>query len=216
MLLIYLKAKVIERLGAKEMKLKYYMRGLGIGMILTTLILSIGGTKERLTDQEIMDRAKTLGMVVEDEKDKNLDHVLAEINQSVTPAPVATIAPTVPPANTPTVVPATVTPLEPTKQPTPEPTKTPISKPAAKSGTSDKTQSKGQTEEEKITFTINKGMTSERVAALLEEKKLINNAADFDQYIINVGKARKIKVGTYTFYKGTSYSDIVSKITRKQ
>lgn len=46
------------------MKLKYYLRGLGIGIAVTALVLALaGGGKESLTDAEIIERAKELGMV---------------------------------------------------------------------------------------------------------------------------------------------------------
>ena len=46
------------------MKLKYYLRGLGIGIAVTVLVLALaGGGKESLTDEEIIARAKELGMV---------------------------------------------------------------------------------------------------------------------------------------------------------
>lgn len=46
------------------MKLKYYLRGLGIGIAVTALVLALaGGGKESLTDEEIIARAKELGMV---------------------------------------------------------------------------------------------------------------------------------------------------------
>ena len=47
------------------MKLKYYLRGIGIGVIVTTLILMIayGQHKVELTDAEIIRRAEALGMV---------------------------------------------------------------------------------------------------------------------------------------------------------
>ena len=51
------------------MKLKYYLRGLGIGMIVTALILGIsfshrqGQETQILTDDQIRERAEQLGMV---------------------------------------------------------------------------------------------------------------------------------------------------------
>lgn len=46
------------------MKLKYYLRGLGIGIVVTAVIMSIaaGGRKEPLSDAEIKERARELGM----------------------------------------------------------------------------------------------------------------------------------------------------------
>ena len=48
------------------MKLKYYMRGLGIGILLTTIIFVLSGYNKVLTDEEIKERAAELGMVSED------------------------------------------------------------------------------------------------------------------------------------------------------
>lgn len=52
------------------MKLKTYLRGLGIGIIVTTIVMAIalGGRKETLSDEEIVIRAKQLGMVESNEK----------------------------------------------------------------------------------------------------------------------------------------------------
>ena len=51
------------------MKLKYYLRGLGIGIIITTLVLMIAysGHKTELTDAEIIARAESLGMVMKED-----------------------------------------------------------------------------------------------------------------------------------------------------
>ena len=46
------------------MKLKYYLRGLGIGILTTTVILSLAGIgRKNMTDEEVVKRAKELGMV---------------------------------------------------------------------------------------------------------------------------------------------------------
>lgn len=46
------------------MKLKYYLRGLGIGIIVTAIIMMItnAGSGKPLTDEQIMERAEELGM----------------------------------------------------------------------------------------------------------------------------------------------------------
>ena len=75
----------MERLGATPMKLKYYMRGLGIGIVLTTLILTINNPKEKLTDAEVKARAESLGMVMKEEDNGALDKVLASIKPATPP-----------------------------------------------------------------------------------------------------------------------------------
>lgn len=46
------------------MKLKYYLRGLGIGIVVTVFIMMAAlGNKQPMTDEEVMARAKELGMI---------------------------------------------------------------------------------------------------------------------------------------------------------
>ena len=47
--------------------MKYYLRGLGVGIVVTSLILGIGlgSRKETLSNEEIKERARALGMVEE-------------------------------------------------------------------------------------------------------------------------------------------------------
>ena len=55
------------------MKLKYYLRGLGVGIICTAIIMGIatsGREKEKLTDAEIVERARILGMVMAEENEE--------------------------------------------------------------------------------------------------------------------------------------------------
>ena len=47
------------------MKLKYYLRGLGIGIVVTAIIMSITNKPEEMTDAEVKMRALELGMVEE-------------------------------------------------------------------------------------------------------------------------------------------------------
>ncbi len=66
------------------MKLKYYLRGLGVGIICTAIIMGIalsGNKKEKLTDAEIIERARLLGMVMEEESSES-DENNNEKNQS--------------------------------------------------------------------------------------------------------------------------------------
>lgn len=53
------------------MKFKYYLRGAGVGLIVSTVILMIVFSKHnvKLSDDDIIARAKELGMVMEDSGD---------------------------------------------------------------------------------------------------------------------------------------------------
>ncbi len=187
------------------MKLKYYMRGLGIGIILTTLILIIANPKDKISDAEIRERAKALGMV--DQKDKSLSEVLE--NSKLTLAP--TVAPTSAPSPEPTMAPEST--QEPTATPEPSPTPKPTPTPVVEIPEDDSRD--GENNGELVTFSVEPGMSSGKVAAMLVEEGLIKDADEFNQFIVKEGKASIIRVGTYTLPKGASYEDIVMKITTK-
>ena len=76
------------------MKLKYYLRGLGIGIVVTAIIMSITNKSEEMTDAEIKMRALELGMVEESvladlqAKDENTD---VENIEEYAPAAEATV-----------------------------------------------------------------------------------------------------------------------------
>ncbi|MCI5741948.1 MAG: hypothetical protein SO445_10995 [Lachnospiraceae bacterium] len=67
------------------MKLKYYLRGLGIGILITTIIFMIFIRVDKnhiMTDKEIMARAEELGMVMQEEDDsKTLEQLKEEEGQ---------------------------------------------------------------------------------------------------------------------------------------
>ncbi|MDF2485638.1 MAG: hypothetical protein K0R46_1806 [Herbinix sp.] len=191
------------------MKLRYYMRGLGIGIILTTLILTIANPKERLTDLQIMERAKALGMVdAEDAKEESLREALENIKPTAMPTENPS-EPTLAPSLTPTITPEPTS--APTLTPEPTPAPTPIIPEDGNTGGID-----GENAGELVTFQVVAGMSSGKVAALLVDKGLVKDAEDFNKYIVKVGKASIIRVGTYTLPKGASYEEIMIMITSKK
>jgi len=194
----------LKGLGAIVMKLKYYMRGLGIGIILTTLVLAISGNKEKLTNEEIISRAMKLGMVMEEDQKDSLEEVLENSNPNLTATPWPTVLPEL-----------SITP-EPTKTPdpteTPEPTETP--KPTETPEPIEETQNQENMQKD-ITFTIITGMSSGKVSDLLYKEGLVDNPKEFNAYIVQAGKADVIRVGTFTAPLGTSYEEILNLITSK-
>lgn len=193
------------------MKLKYYMRGLGVGIILTTLIFMISGSKETLSDQEIMKRAAVLGMEMKEDKKEDLDKVLNEMD--LTKAP--TQSPDSTPAVTPTLTPTPTEGPTPTANPTIAPTQKPTATPTKAPEIEKEDIVKASGGKKKITFTIESGMSSGQVSNILLEAGLVENADDFNKYIVNKGKASIIRVGTYSLLEGTTYDEIIKTITTK-
>lgn len=182
-----------------QMKLKYYMRGLGIGIILTTIILSINNKTKDITDQEIINRAKKLGMVEAKTQDNKIEDMLDHIKNT-------TITPTTNPDQTKISI---------SPNPTSSPTPTPETKMATVSPKPKKTVTPTKKAELNITISIIKGMSSDHVSKLLYEKGLVKDAEEFNQYLIKQGNASRIRVGEYTITKGTTYKEIMNQIISK-
>ena len=179
------------------MKLKYYLRGLGIGMAVTALILGIsfsgrqGQEAQTLTDEQIRERASELGMVDSSEL------TLAALQNSAQPQ--TTMEPEVTEeSETMTEPEATAEPEMTTK---PEATKEPelITAP----------------EQSQTTITIKKGSDSGSVSRVLYEAGLVENAKAFDNYLCNNGYSCSINPGIYEIAPGTSEEEIAKIITGK-
>lgn len=191
------------------MKLKYYLRGLGIGMAVTALILGIsfsgrqGQEAQTLTDEQIRERASELGMVDSSEL------TLAALQNSAQPQ--TTMEPEVTEKPKLTADPETTTEPEATAEPKataapemttePEATKEPelITAP----------------EQSQTTITIKKGSDSESVSRMFYEAGLVENAKAFDNYLCNNGYSRSINPGIYEIAPGTSEEEIAKIITGK-
>ena len=201
------------------MKLKYYLRGLGIGMIVTALILGIsfshrqGQETQILTDDQIRERAEQLGMVDSSEL------TLAALQNGVQKQTLEMMTDTeeIPEtateeASETTVEPETTAAPETTSEPemTAEP-ETTVEPEAIQQPETIAASEAAQT----VTVTINKGDGSGSVSKQLLEAGLVENANTFDNYLCNNGFSRSIHPGTYEIAPGTAEEEIAKIITGK-
>ena len=215
------------------MKLKYYLRGLGIGMAVTALILGIsfsgrqGQEAQTLTDEQIRERASELGMM------DSSKLTLAALQNSAQPQP--TMEPEVTEEPKLTADPETTTEPEATAEPetttrleaTAEPETTAEPKATAEPETTaelEMTTEPEATEEPELitapeqsqtTITIKKGSDSGSVSRMFYEAGLVENAKAFDNYLCNNGYSRSINPGIYEIAPGTSEEEIAKIITGK-
>ena len=203
------------------MKLKYYLRGLGIGMAVTALILGIsfsgrqGQEAQTLTDEQIRERASELGMVDSSEL------TLAALQNSAQPQ--TTMEPEVTEESETMTEPEATAEPETTTEPeaTAEPEMT--TKPEATAAPEMTTEPEATKEPELITapeqsqttITIKKGSDSGSVSRVLYEAGLVENAKAFDNYLCNNGYSRSINPGIYEIASGTSEEEIAKIITGK-
>lgn len=172
------------------MKLKYYLRGFGIGIIFTAIILGILNTSKHsaISDQEIIEKAKDLGMI--DPKEDILEETLAPSS-----GPTATVK-------------SVVVTLTPKTKATPQPTKAP------KKSANPKKTKQPQTDSATVSIVIESGMWSESVSKKLYEMGAIEDAEEFDEYLCENGYASKIRPGTYYIIKGSNYEEIANALVK--
>lgn len=212
------------------MKLKYYLRGLAVGILVTTIILAISfsQTKRELSDQEVINRAKQLGMVMADsgkiedyredtqtetgqsEQGETEENVTgdtqngAEDNEGVTGD-----NGTVPGDN------GTVTGDNGT---VPDDIGTVTGDNEGgigdnEGGTGDNgtgTEDAGSdTEGKMVTFVISKGQFGRQISESLKKEGLVDDAEAFMKYLGETGKSEEILPGTYEIPRGSTYEEIV-------
>ncbi|MBD9083904.1 MAG: hypothetical protein EGR48_10140 [Lachnospiraceae bacterium] len=221
------------------MKLKYYLRGLGIGMAVTALILGIsfsgrqGQEAQTLTDEQIRERASELGMVDNSELTlaalQNSAQSQTTMEPEVTEESKLTADPETTTEPEATAEPETTTepkaPAEPEMTTKPEVTAEPemATKPETTAEPEMTTKPEATKEPELITapeqsqttITIKKGSDSGSVSRVLYEAGLVENAKAFDNYLCNNGYSRSINPGIYEIAPGTSEEEIAKIITGK-
>lgn len=202
------------------MKLKYYLRGLGAGILFSVLIFLfiIGNKSETLSDAEIIKRAKELGLVEKTTIDMNKLKESSGIpttkpTPTLTPRPTATNTPTPTPTDVPesTPTPLLTEPLTPTPTSTPSPTPTESPKPTEPIGTegTDKTDKTDKT----VKITVVRGMTSEDVAYLVKEAGIVEDALALNTFLIRNGYAERLRVGTFELKTGMTQEEIAKRLT---
>lgn len=183
------------------MKLKYYLRGLGIGIIVTAILMgSAAKDKEELTDAEIKARAAELGMVEQ--------KVLSDIEGTTAPKNTEAPSLTMEPENTTSLKPTPEPTAEPTEHPMPEPTAEPTAEPT------EQPQDTTQTNAETMTVIIRSGETSWSISQTLFDLGMVESASDFDRYLYQNGYDKTIRIGTFEIPKGATYSEIAQIIAR--
>lgn len=205
------------------MKKKYYMRGLGIGIIVTAILFTIAFPKQdaTMTDDEVIARAQELGYtkqtsgVTADDinkiKENDLKTPTTEDALEETPVPTPEDTPEPTPEATPEPTPEEPEPPVSPEAPTPtvkEPEKTPSPSPTA---TSAPTEKPVKTE---YKIKVEKGMSASMVAQKLEEAGAIEDADVLISYIIKEKMADYINIGTFTIPKGASNKEIVDILTK--
>ncbi len=175
------------------MKLKYYLRGLGIGIVVTAVIMMAAlGNKQPMTDEEVIARAKELGMI----ENSVLTDIADKEKESVTESGGDENQDTEQEAQQNEKQDVTVDEKQDEEQAIKEPSET---------ETSDK---------DTIAITVVSGDSSWTVSKRMEEAGLIESAKDFDTHLCRYGYDKRISVGTYQIPTNATHEEMAKILTR--
>ena len=215
------------------MKLKYYLRGAGIGIIIAVLIMVIGGSNNRsLSDGEIMRRAMDLGMTkVDDDSTKVKDYQpsSAEVSsaaeesssaESSSAASSAAASTTASGTAASTAASSTATSTAASGAASTSASSTSANSTNSSSNTASSAASSGNssftTGGDTVTIMISTGMLSDKVADMLESAGVIEDSKDFNKYLIANKYDTQILKGNVTVRKGASYAEIAKLLISKR
>lgn len=210
------------------MKFKYFLRGLGFGIVFSAIICLTayqGNAKKGMTDEEIIRRAKELGMVeqedqvgkllgIDQQNEKSEDESSKTEPQNETEAGKSKQDSETKSGETKEKNSEDASSTENETKEKNQTSKQKEKKTESSTEKKDKTTEKKSGEKEKtVKITIKRGDSSFPVCEKLQELGIIENAAEFDTYLVENGYASRIRVGEHSLKKGMSYHDIAEAIS---
>lgn len=190
------------------MKLKYYLRGMGIGALVATIILIIALSyhSQDISDSKVIARAKELGMVMESQQRGESIPEGTEQPESETDSESTTL-----PAQTERPIETETSgnedqPVKPSESVHPE-SESDVTEQTVKPPEQTAAESKP------VKFTIQRGDSSDEVARRLYEAGLVDDADQFNTYLMKHHYANSILPGTISIPAGSTYKKIAKLLT---
>lgn len=188
------------------MKRKYYLRGIGVGILFATIVLftaySISDGK-KMSDEEVIKRAEELGMV---QAESVLDHLTKPANSTEDDTSEAT-------ADTTDSISDTTSGEETSEEDTSEGNSSEELIDTEEGNSNSGASSESTENVRMVNFTVVSGMSSWNVATILRDQGVIEDASDFDSYLVANGYSSRINVGEYSVAVGTDYETIANMLT---
>ena len=205
------------------MKIKYYLRGIGVGLLLGVIIMYAAmvtfGYEKKSDDEDTktvvendVNKGKTEAQTTEKATEKVTTEVKTEkatTEKTDTTAEVTTEA-TTEPTTAATTEATTETTTEATTETTTEVTT------ETTEATSEKTEeptTEKPSQDDTVTIVIERGMISTDVAEMLQDAGIIDDYKDFDRWLDATGYSTIIRVGEFIFHKGMTYEEIAEVLT---
>ena len=187
------------------MKLKYYLRGIGIGVIVATLIMTVSSVihNNNLSDETIIKEAQKLGMIMPENTEDN-NSLWGDTSEEETQKDSEVSTENTDGNNT----------VSDKETQISENTQT-----SEETQTSENTQTPEDTQqpvdENMAVVTITDSDAARHVSEKLQAAGLIEDSVEFRNYLADHGYATDIISGTFQIPKGSTYKEICDIIIKK-
>lgn len=206
------------------MKLRYYLRGIGIGIIIAAAIcICASMRKGTMSDDEVRQKAKELGMT---ESGNVLSDMAAPVEtQAETETAASDYVETVAEPVAESETEAIETPVEEStvidvaeeqKEQEPSSEAEAAEPPSQEPSEEAKEEQKPVVTGDTVTIVIEKGNGSDTVARKLASAGLISDAAAYDKWLIQNGYDRVLAAGTHQIPKGASEEEIAKILSGRK
>ena len=203
------------------MKLKYYLRGVGIGIIFATLVMTVSSLvhKYNMSDEYIIKEARKLGMIMREEAEGN-NGLFGDGNIQDTENTEVTEE-----SQTSEVIEDSQTEEE--TQVVESEAQTPESESESESESQSASESESESESEVeseseagptveyVTIVVERGDYARQVAEKVAAAGLIDDAEDFRKYMGKHGYGQKLHAGSYKIPVGADYEEICKILTAR-
>lgn len=207
------------------MKIRYYLRGLGIGILFTSIffLVSNGSSNQTMTDEQVKARAKELGMTestvladisVKETIEATVEATMEAVVEESTVEEVSSVAETEEVATEETettevkaeMVEESVSEEESVEE-TPE-VEEPTSEAEQKPDATTQEEQNAAPNTSPVTIMVNRGEGSDTVSRRLQEAGLVADAYEYDRYLMANGYDKRIGAGEHVIPAGATWEEI--------
>ena len=199
------------------MNVKSYLKGIGVGMIVASLILIIAGNiNNRMSDEDVIKRAKELGMVEVSAVNQSTETVVtanteetkenAEAETKENSAETSTVETT----EDKTVVENnnTDTDTDTSEEVKPKDANVSEDNVADSNATDETTDTATENIGETVKIEVRSGMSSESVSLAVKNAGLVDDDTEFNKYLCENGYDKKLRVGSFDIPSGSDFETI--------
>ncbi len=197
------------------MKLKYFLRGVGVGIIFGALIMLVAyltSGASKMSDDEIIKRAENLGMVMnedlvitgtKEDEDNPSETTTEELPDNTSDSTEEN--------STESLIHDTDVSIEGVVDENINTTTEAETTAEATEATTEATSSNYVTTK----ISVTSGMTSTEVALLLQDAGIIDDYLDFDQYLNDNGYSTQIRINDYDFNSNMTYEELAKALIKE-